>query len=100
MPDVMVAWLAGSRACDRSGALPDLPQANRADGAAGTFGVEGCRAAGAAPRGSGATVAHGQSWTELTGRCSPRGPGCSPRPLLMCRLVTPGTLLGWHGTGN
>jgi hypothetical protein len=27
-------------------------------------------------------------------------PDCSPRPLQMCRLVTPDTLLGWHGTGG
>src|SRR5216684_2381282 len=47
--------MAGSRACDGTDAVSDVRPPGRVDGAAGTLdGVEGCRVAGAAPRGRGA----------------------------------------------
>jgi len=50
MPAVVAAGLARSRACDSTDAVSDFHPAGRMDGAAGAFGgVEGCRAAGAAP---------------------------------------------------
>jgi hypothetical protein len=50
MPVVMVAGQAGSRVCDDTDPVPDVRPPGRVDGAAGTVGgVEGRRAAGAAP---------------------------------------------------
>jgi Thioesterase domain len=49
------AGLPGSRACDGTDAVSDVRPRGRVDSTAGTFGgVEGCRVAGAAPRGCGA----------------------------------------------
>ena len=50
LPAAVVVWLAASRACDRTDALPDIRPPGRLDGAAGALGgVEGRRAVGAPP---------------------------------------------------
>jgi hypothetical protein len=61
MPDVLIVWLAGSRACGGTAALPGLRPPDWLDGAAGTLGgVEGCRVAGASAGGGSATAAESQ----------------------------------------
>jgi hypothetical protein len=78
MPDLLTVLLAGSRARDRTGALPDLRPPDWLDDAARTLGgVEGGRAAGAAPGGGGAAAAEPQAEAGL-GR--PGGARCAGPP--------------------
>src|SRR5450755_3597282 len=68
MPDVLIARLAGFQARDGTDALPGLRPPDWLDGAAGAFGgVEGCRAAGAAPGGGGAAAAEPEAEAGLGG---------------------------------
>src|SRR5260370_30564156 len=72
MTAAVIPGLAVSAACDSADALPDLRAPDWLDGAAGGFGgVEGCRAAGAAPRGRGAAAAEPRA---KAGPGRPRGP--------------------------
>ena len=72
----MGAGLAGSQARDHTDALPDLRPPDRVDGAAGAFGgVEGCRAAGAAPGGGGAAAAEPEAAAGLGRPDGARRPG-------------------------
>src|SRR6266516_1942125 len=73
MPAVVVAGLAGSQGCDGTDALSDVRPPDRLDGSAGAFvGVEGRRAAGAAPGGRGAAAPAPQAEAGL-GRPSSTG---------------------------
>src|SRR5215472_7412777 len=75
MPAVVAARMAGSRACDGSHALLDVHRRGRVDGAAGTFlGVEGRRAAGAAPGGRGAAAAEPPAEAGVGGSGGARRP--------------------------
>src|SRR5215467_5660755 len=75
MPAMITAGLAGSRARDGTDALLDVRPPGRVDGAAGAVGgVEGRRAAGAAPRGRGAAAPESETEAGL-GR-----PGGTYRP--------------------
>jgi len=74
-----VARLAASRACDLTDALPDLRPPGRVDGVAGTFvGVEGRRAAGAAPGGGRAAAAEPKTEAGLGRPGDARRPGPAP----------------------
>src|SRR5204862_8229774 len=76
MTAAVAPGLAVSRACDRTDALPGLRPPDRVDSVAGTFGgVEGRRAAGAAPGGGGATTAEPQAEAGLGGPDGDRRPG-------------------------
>src|SRR6266480_72354 len=78
MPTVMVAGLAGSRACDGTDAVSDVRPPGRVDGAACTFGgVEGCGAAGAAPGGRGAAAPEPQAQAGLGRPGGDRRPGAA-----------------------
>src|SRR6266705_458889 len=78
MPTVMAAGLAGSRACDGTDAVSYVRPAGRVDSAAGTFGgVEGCRAAGAAPGGRGAPAAEPETEAGLGRPGGARRPGAA-----------------------
>src|SRR5919108_1858401 len=78
MPTVMVAALAGSRACDGTDAVCDVRPRGWVDGAAGAFGgVQGCRAAGAAPGGRGVTEPEPQAQAGLGRPGDDRRPGAA-----------------------
>src|SRR5690348_14553031 len=78
MPTAVAAGLARSRACDGTDAVSDIRPAGRVDGAAGAFGgVEGRRAAGAAPGGRGAAAAEPQAEAGLGRPGGPRCPGAA-----------------------
>src|SRR5260370_30273655 len=86
MTAAVIPGLAVSAACDSADALPDLRAPDWLDGAAGGFGgVEGCRAAGAAPRGRGAAAAE----TPAKG-----GPGQPRGPPRLCPAAPPGPAEG------
>ena len=75
---MMVAGLAGSRACDGTGAVSDVGPPDGMAGAAGTFvGVEGCRVAGAAPRGRGVAAAAPEAEAGLGRPCGARSAGAA-----------------------
>src|ERR1022692_621165 len=66
MPAVAAAGLARSQACDGTASVSDVRPPGWVDGAAGTVGgVEGRRAAGAAPGGRGAATAASQTEAGL-----------------------------------
>src|SRR5579859_7760668 len=76
MPALTAAQLAGLLACDTAHAVSDVRPASRVDGAAGAFvGVQGRRAAGAAPGGRGAPAAEPQTTAELGRPGDTRRPG-------------------------
>src|SRR6266516_7163561 len=68
MAAVVVVWLAASRACDGTDALPDVRPPGGLDGAVRPFfGVEGRGAAGASPGGRGAAAPEPQAEAGLVG---------------------------------
>src|SRR5580693_2912965 len=72
MPFMMASWLAGSRACDGTDALPDVRRRDRVAGA--VVGGEGSGAAGAA---AGGVRAAPPAPAAEAGLGRPGGAGCS-----------------------
>src|SRR5262245_31625976 len=82
-PAAVALRLEASQACDSTDALPDLRPPGRVDGAFRPFfGLEGCRAAGAAPGGRGAAAAESETEAGRPGRDA------------VCRCQ-----VGWPGAG-